>query len=419
MGQRLGTGFLRMWQRLGRLRVFALLVVLVGVGAVVVYRWGFYDLRAAHAAAAQHHLDDARQHVQAYLLLWPRSADAHFLAAQVLRRAGAVDEAQRHLDECERLSGERSDALKLEGILLQVQQGDIPSDTERYLGERYLNRNAPETPLILEALAGGYFQQLALPAAVECLNRCLQEQPQNISARFLRGRTQERLNSVVEALDDYRQVLDLEPSHHDARLRLAELLLRAGQAEEAERHFAKLLRRSASDPAARLGLARCRYHAGQAEEARRCLDALLAENPRNLGALREQGRLALEAGSGAEAETCLRRALALDASDRETQHLLVQALQQQGKTEEASRERERSDRLATDLMRLQEILSGEMSRRPRDPALLSELGTLFLRYGKEEEGVRCLRRALESDPNYGPALHALADHTARQPGAVP
>jgi tetratricopeptide (TPR) repeat protein len=412
MGRRLGRVFQLVWNRPGRALGVLLLLLALGGVAGAVYRWGYYDFRAAQLAEQQHRLGEARQHVEAYLRLWPRSVSAHFLAARVARRSGALDEAHAHLSACKQLAGEPSEAVKLEGILLQVQGGDISPQTEQYLQERYLDRNVAETPVVLEALAAGYLNALTLPAALDCVDRCLREQPANIPALYLRARTAERL-SRPEALDDYRRVLELDPGHRDARLGLAELLLRSGWAEEAEGHFAVLCRRWPEDPAARLGLARCRFHAGQADEARRLLDALVAEDPHNLGALKAQGRLALEAGRAAEAEAWLRRALPLELSDRELRHLLVRALRQQGKAEEARREQEQSDRVAADLKRLQEVLGGETSRLPRDPALLCELATLYLRYGKDEAGVGCLRRALAADPDYGPARQALAEYSAR------
>jgi predicted Zn-dependent protease len=415
MGNPFPIVFSRLRARVGgRVLVMVLLVVLGLAGAAgAAYRWGFYDLRAAQLANDHHHLAEAREHLDRCLRLWPHSTAAHFLAAQLARRAEALDEAERHLEACERGQGQASEPLKLERILLRVQSGDISADAERYLAERYMSRDAPETPLVLEALAAGYFKTQALPAALECLNRCLDRQPDNVPALFLRGRTEERL-SRPQALDDYRRVVELEPGHRGGRLRLAERLLLAGRAEEAEGHFQEATRRWPEDAAARLGLARCRYHAGRAEEAHRLLDALVVEDPHNLGALKEQGRLALEAGRGAEAESWVRRALPLEPSDRETHHLLVQALQQQGKAEEARRAREESNRLAADLIRLQEILNGEMSRRPRDPTLLCELATLYLRYHKDEEGLRCLRRALELAPGYAPAQQALAEHAAHR-----
>jgi predicted Zn-dependent protease len=410
MGERLRRVF-----RLARRRraLAGLLLLLLCGAAGAAYRWGYYDLRAARLAEGRHRLGEARQHVEAYLRLWPRSAAAHLLAARVARRSGALDEARQHLSEGKRLSADPARAGTLEGLLLQTQEGDSSPETERYLAKHYLEPNAPEAPLVLEALAAGSFRRLAFPTALEYLDRCLRQQPDDVPALFLRGQVEERL-SRAEALDDYARVLALDPGHRDARLHLAQVLLLSGRADQAAGHFEELCRRRPDDPAARLGLARCQYHAGRADQARRLLDGLIAEDPRNREALQDQGRLALEAGRGAEAESFLRRALALEATDRETHYLLVQALRQQGKTEEASREQERSDRLLADLRRLQEIRGADLGRLPRDPALLCELATLYLRYGKDEAGVACLRRALEADPGYGPARQALAEYSARQ-----
>ena len=48
-----------------------------------------------------------------------------------------------------------------------------------------------------------------------------------------------------------------------------------------------------------------------------------------------------------------------------------------------------------------------------DPAPRCETGTLLLRNGREQEGVRWLISALRNDPLYRPAHKALADHYER------
>jgi predicted Zn-dependent protease len=388
--------------------VLALLVLLGAVGFVASpqvraqYHW-----RAAQQANEQHRLSSAQDNINQCLRFWPRSADVHFLAARIARRSGAHGDAERYLDECEHLQGGRTDQTGLERILLQVQQGDLSPETERYL-YGYVERDAPESPLVLEALARGYLEMLNLPAALTCLGQCLQKQPDDIPALFLRGRVRERMSNI-DAMADYRRVLELEPGHDEARLRLAETLFTFGRADEALAQFELLQQHRPDDPAVRLGLAGCRYHAGRLDEAHQLLDALLAADPRNLGALKEQGRLELEAGRGSEAERWLRQALDLDQADRETHHLLTQALRQQGKEEPARAQQEEADRVLADLTRLGVILNVEMSARPRDPALCCELGTLYMRYGKREQGIRWLQRALQCDPHYQPARQALAE----------
>jgi predicted Zn-dependent protease len=400
-------------QRPRRVVMLVALLIAAGFGGALasVPLRAYYHYQAARQAEQRHRLAPAQEHIDRCLALWPQRAAVYLLAARICRRRGAHDDAERHLDACERILGTRTEPVGLERILLQVQRGDVYLEEERYLAS-YVERDAPEAPLVLEGLARGYLELLRFSAALDCLNRCLQKQPDNIPALLLRGRTRERLSSI-EALEDYRAVLALEPDQDEARLRLAESLFTFGQADEAAQNFEVLQQRRPNDPAVRLGLARCRHHAGKLDEARLLLDGLLADDARNLGALRERGRLELEAGHGAEAERCLRRAVAIDPSDRDANHLLTQALFQQGKTSEAQTQEEQYERVLADLTRLGQILNTELKARPRDAALCCELGTLYLRYGKRHEGVYWLLHALEYDSQYEPARKALADAHVR------
>ncbi len=367
-----------------------------------------YHFRAATRAADGHRLTEARRHLQACLRTWPDSPRVRLLAARVERRSGDLGQAEEHLRECERLEHGRSEAVVLESILVQVQAGDLSPETEGYL-QGQVERRPAEAALIREALGAGYLEALRLPAALRCLDQALQDQPDNARALFLRGWAKERLTRY-DAIADYERSLELDPDQDETRLRLAEALFTFGKTDWAAREFAAVHARRPANPAARLGLARCAYEAGQTDRAREWLDALLAEDPHNAGALRERARLALELGEGADAERWLRRALAEDQSDRDANHLLLQALRQQGKDDEARAQQAHNDRLLADLTRIGEILNHEMSARPNDPALRCELGRLYLRYGKEREGVRWLQSALRADPGYQAARQALTDY---------
>jgi predicted Zn-dependent protease len=398
------------WRHRGRT---LLVLALLGLGGVlgVPHLLAAYHLRSAQQASDRHRLAEARRHLQPCLCTWPDSPRVRLLAARVARRCGDLGQAEEHLRECERLEHGRSEAVVLESILVQAQAGDLSPEVEGYLLGR-AERHPDEAALVREALGCGYLEALRLPAAVRCLDQVVQEQPDNARALILRGRAKERLTRY-DAVDDYRRSLELDPEQDEARLRLAEALFTFGKTDLAAREFAAVRERQPASAAARLGLARCAYEAGQTDRAREWLDGLLAEDPANGAALRERARLALELGQGAEAERWLRLALAQDLSDRDASHLLLQALRQQGKEKEARAQQESNDRLVADLTRIGEILNQEMSRRPHDPALRCELGRLYLRYGKDREGVRWLSSALQADPGYRAAHEALADYYTR------
>jgi predicted Zn-dependent protease len=66
-----------------------------------------------------------------------------------------------------------------------------------------------------------------------------------------------------------------------------------------------------------------------------------------------------------------------------------------------------------DLARFNEIVTKDIAQRPTDPALHCTLGQILLRGGQREEGLRWLQSALRLDPQYAPALQALAEDSRK------
>src|SRR5262249_19903956 len=111
-----------------------------------------------------------------------------------------------------------------------------------------------------------------------------------------------------------------------------------------------------------------------------------------------------------ESEALLRRALELDPTDLETQHLLIRCLERQGHSKEAQAMQKQEDTYRTMLKRVTETLKQDSIT---DPAAMTEVGSLFLRAHNEQNerlGLYWLNRALDTDPDYQPALRALVEH---------
>ncbi len=392
----------------------AAIVLLLALAAYVLgpFVQARYHFRQAEQAAAQYDFAQALEHLDACrkrasprpkYLCWQR---------RLARRSGAYSLALRYLREYEQLEGSDAETLRLERLLVECQTGTMPPSTEGLLRSR-VQQGDKDSPLILEALAQGCLEQNRLQTAEEYLIDCLKRQPKNAQALLLLGRIRDDMSVPAEAVEFYRRIVDAYPGHYEGRLHLAQSLLGAGYFTEAAEQFAFLARSRPNDPDVRRGLALCRAELGEVDSACRTLDALIAENPRDKIALIERSRLALAADRAADAEGWLRHALILDPSDRRSNYLLAIALKQQGKDAEAEKQKQHSNRLLADLRRLGVIQSEEMDKRPNDPALLCELGTLYLRNGQEKKGVYWLRRALEQDPDYGPAREALAQYHRR------
>jgi predicted Zn-dependent protease len=345
--------------------------------------------------------------------------EARLKAARDARRAGRLDEFNRKLKEYQ-ADGGAAETVRLERAMAQAQQGDV-APVEQDLVAVLAKKDRTIVPLVLEALTRGKLAALELAEANVYLKKWLAAEPTDAEGYFLRARAAERLfgptsrwntssrGAPPDAMSDYRQALKLDPQHDGARLSVAEQSLETGKVSEAVAHFETLCKRKPARPDARLGLARCQVALGKLDEAGRLLDALLTAEPKYSAALVERGRLGMQSGKLAEAEASVRRALALRPHDTQAVYLLFVCLRQGGRQAEAKALQERLKSLQADQERLHRLQRAVLDK-PADAALRSETGTLLLRLGETEQGVRWLHSALKKDPRHKATHRALADY---------
>jgi len=394
-----------------RAALAGLLLALLAAGG---YLGGRHLLFQHHLHAAQAALDDqdcdaARPHLDACLRLDADSTAVHFVAARGLRRAGFYDQAADHLDRCQRLDGTTPEVL-LEWALLHAQQGELP-DTESYLTAK-IQDGAPESGLILEALAAGCIEVYRLGPALHYLEELLAREPDNALGLIWRGWLYETQGQDAEAILSYRAALRARPRQPEARLRLARLALKRDELAEADEHLQELRRRGYKRGQVLAALGRCRRQQGDLPGARALLDELLATEPDNTDGLKERGQVALEEGDTELAEHDLHRAVELVPQDRVALYHLMRALTRLGKVREANEYAARLAQVEAQMKRL-EALYVRMSTTLADPQLRCEAGLICLHNGQEREALRWLSGALQLDPNYAPAHAGLADYYDR------
>jgi predicted Zn-dependent protease len=307
--------------------------------------------------------------------------------------------------------------IALERALWRAQLGELDG-VERDLIAKVENKHR-DSVLILEALAQGYAETFRLGKARRALDEWLERQPKSAAAFFRRAELYRPLygqdtwgfgrGNSEGAAADYREVLEINPDHYEARLHLAVLLVDSHRPDEALRHFQYLQNRRGKEPDVRLGLAHCRLQLGEVAEAQKLLEALLKEYPRHVAALTTHGKLALQAGRPAEAEASLRKAAAASPNDYEVHYRLYQCLLQQAKKQEAKQQFVRLKRAQAEWTRVREVTEAIL-KNPADPALRLELGNILLRLGKAPQGLRWLQSALREDPHHRPTHQALADY---------
>src|SRR6266852_3104523 len=177
--------------------------------------------------------------------------------------------------------------------MLRAQQGDFES-SGGYLSD-LLDKDHPDSTLILEAFAQGTNHIYHLDKAIYFAERALQREPGNVPMLLLHAHMWDSVNRFDDAEKDYRAAVEAQPGHAQARLELAQFLLRHNKVDEADDHFEQLRNRRYQLPAVLIGLALCRRQEGRTAEERELLEALLAESPDDANALAERGKVELEA----------------------------------------------------------------------------------------------------------------------------
>jgi tetratricopeptide (TPR) repeat protein len=372
------------------------------------------QLRAARAAVERYHYEEAQRLLAGYLKLRPDDPNALLLAARTARALNGFDKAKEFLDRYQRVRGENDD-LKLERMLLRAQRGEV--DEVADFCEKLVNDDHPQTPLILEAMAGGCYRAYRL-AQADAFLRMWENHEKKAGKKmpqlyFLRARVHELAGHNEDAIEAYQTAVKLDDQRDDARSRLAILLLELSRPREARPHLEQLRRCRPDDLQIQVAQAHGLNLLGKSDEAEKLLKAVLKKEPKYGPALAACGMIAQNKGRMDEAEDLLRRAAKLMPLDYQVQYQFYLSLERKGdKKKEAAAVQARLKMIEEDARRSREIIP-KLQTNPRDFKLHHELGMIYLRHGLTEEGVRLLETAVKENPRYGPAHRELAQYYRR------
>jgi tetratricopeptide (TPR) repeat protein len=403
----------RLFWRRPKTTAVAFLVLLVPAAGGGAHLWAMSEERATRRALREEHYAEARRHVDHCLLVWPRSAPTHLLAARVARLQTDYAAAEAHLHESTRLAGGATAATQLEWLLLRVQAGEVDEVAPGLL--RLVNEGDPESAAVLEALSGAYVREMRLHPALSCLNAWLRRDPDSVPALDRRGWVLERLQARDQARADWERAVELAPERWETRMRLVELLLDDADPGDALPHVERLRRSRPDRPEVLAALGRCRFLEGDLAGAEEALDRVLAASPGDVKGLVGRAKIALQRGQDAEAEGWLRRALETDPYYLDAHSALCQSLEHQaGRGADAAAQRSQYEALKADAERLSKLMKGDGAGSPQDADRCAEVGVILMRVGRETLALQWLHRALRQDEKCPAAHEALAAYYERK-----
>lgn len=374
----------------------------------------WHHLSAARMAVKKNHNQEAIRHLQVCLKTWPTDSGILFLVARTARRVGAYGEAEQALEKYQARRG-YDEAVTLERILLRAENGEL--DEVAGFCRNWIEQGHPDATFIYEASVRGYLQAYRLSDARLCLQRWRGDEPDNPQTYYLEGQIHDCEGVSWMAVASYQKVLQSDPEHDEARLKLTAALLERREIPEAITHLEYLRQHNCDDPLVKVRLARCRDFLGEQDEAVRLLEEVLNQQPQFAPALLERGRIALSRGDYQAAEDWLQDAVARSPGEHEARYLLVRCLHRSEKEAEARQQEQKLKLLESDLRRLAQIANESMSQTPDDPSLHGELGAILVRNGFVEQGLHWLHSALKRDARCSQAHQALAEYY-RQMGDI-
>jgi predicted TPR repeat methyltransferase len=206
-----------------------------------------------------------------------------------------------------------------------------------------------------------------------------------------RGIQQQQAGNLGQAEALYRQALDAEPNHLNARFRLAVICQIQNRLAEAVEHYRHLLQSQPDSAQAQNNLGLALAGLGQVAEALESCREAVRLQPDCAEFLNNLGTVFNSLGNRAEASDAFRRALDLKPNYPAAWNNLGKNYLTDNRFDEAIR-----------------CFQEALAFQPNDATVLTNLGGALLSQGKAPEAANCFRQALRTRPDYADALHNMA-----------
>ncbi len=335
-----------------------------------------------------------------------------YLLGRLNRRIGKLDESLDQLALAEKLGFDAGE-IRHQRQLALFQRGHLDQSPEL---NRLLRSDLPDDQAyeVYESLAKGYLFSYRFKDAMQLLDFWIQWRTTATDPRIWRAGIWEQTDSWGRAIEEYREILKIDPGHLEARLGLARLLMtRFNKPDEAASELKRCLEIAPNDAACLIGMAACQRQLAHGDEAERLLRQVLASpetsDSLKISAKLELGQVLMDQQKADEATTLLREVVDKMPQDSTAHYALGTALAAGGQHEEAQREFSKSRELVEQYARLSAITQ-ELVNNPANPELRWEAGDIMMKQGLTGEGAAWMSTALMYDPAHQKTHRALAEY---------
>jgi tetratricopeptide (TPR) repeat protein len=396
-----------------------LVAALIAGGAVVcvvALLWGarewdfFRHLSAAQIALADFAADDALLELTAAEKLKPRSAHLQYLLGVALRKAGHLDDCGPHLNKALEL-GWPANEIRFQSLLLAFQTGDRRAESaiKQIISLPMADDMAEDA---YEAMAVGYLADYRIVDAGLATDRWLRLRPRRVRAMLLRAEVFGASGRIHEQLEQYEQVLAIEPDNYAAHLGKAHDLLEKRNVQRALEEYRWCAERRPGDVFPPLGMAACYKHQAELQKAAGVLRELLKgslQRDERAHVTKELGNLLYQTGELSEAVLLLTESVGLNSYDEEAEYALAVSLVKIGKPEEAEWHNRRFMELEKLKLQVHDIKL-VIFNQPSDAQPRYEAGLLLAKLGQPKTAAAMMLAALRCDPRHTGAHAELAKY---------
>jgi tetratricopeptide (TPR) repeat protein len=218
--------------------------------------------------------------------------------------------------------------------------GDFKQAQEQITRARELNPKDSATHFDLALVL---LSQVEYAGAAEELEAAIKLSPSkaNALAHMLLGRAYLNSNRSLQAIDEFKTALKINPAIKLGHYHLGFAYFSLGRNDEAISEYEEELRRSGESPAVEYELGRSLLESGKYESSLTYLQRATELDAPNPDVWYNLGKAQALAGQAARAESSLRKASELNPKDPSPHYQLARVLEKLGKTEEARSERAR------------------------------------------------------------------------------
>ena len=334
---------------------------------------------------------------------WPLNGEWHFLSVIVSRRTNDFERTRTELKNAHEL-GWPDRELERQQLLAYAQTGQFDQVGQRW--SRLFQDAGSDGPDLCRAYINFLMTRFQLHEVASVVDGWRKDFPEDPGPWVVEGMISANQLLWSDAESQFQKALELDPTHDDARFRLAETQIRQLKFSEAEFNLNALANRT---PEVIASLAHCMAQQGRLDEALASLQSANESAPGNVGVLAELGRLQLMQGDYASALAALEDALKIQPENTEFRYAYAQALRNSGRETEANEHFDRVNQATTALRDLARITRQVVSD-PENIEARFKVAEITWKWKSRRDGLAWLLSVLDYEPNHRATHALLAEH---------